>query len=203
MKTRTRVLVAGVALSVLLSASHLYGSGLGFGKMNDNRRRIRIGAEYFFPTEEDRNIRTANWSAYFPIESLKTGNLSTYAGITATYAYGDITQLEGDFNQGTLREVNYENEAFGIGPGILADLRIWRTAGFSLHVDASGSLIFYNEDFPAGGERYNFMWRAGPGIKLGRHLGITYQWMHVSNGQGLGPKNPSYDAQGITLQYSF
>jgi hypothetical protein len=109
-------------------------------------------------------------------------------------------------NEGTLKEVNYDNEAIGIGPGILADLRFWRYNKLSFHLDGSGSIIFYNRDFPAGGDHYNFMWRGGPVIRYviwdDQDIGLGYHWMHVSNGQGLGPDNPSYDAQALSLQYT-
>ena len=166
----------------------------------------RIAMEYLYPTEDSRNIETTNLNAYIRIKKPKNVNLSILAGLTATYATGDITQLEGEFSEGTLRETNYKNTAVGIGPGILLDLRLWQGNKFSLHLDGSGSLIFYSEDFPAGGDRYNFMWRGGPVIRYdignGHDIGLGYLWMHVSNGKGLSADNPSYDAKGLGLQYS-
>ena len=43
--------------------------------------------------------------------------------------------MEGDINQGTLRETKYDNEAFGIGPGILADLCLWQGKNLSFHFE--------------------------------------------------------------------
>lgn len=167
---------------------------------------VRIATEYLYPVADSRDITTVNLNAYIRLKTIETVNLSILAGLTATYATGDITQLEGDFNGGTLRESNYENEAVGLGPGILLDLRLWRVSNFSLHLDGGGSIILYNQDFPAGGDRYNFMWRGGPVLRYdignGHDIGLGYLWMHVSNGQGIGPNNPSYDAQGLSLQYS-
>ena len=178
-------------------------------EVNDAERcemPVRIATEYLYPVEDSRNITTVNLNAYIRLKTIETVNLSILAGLTATYADGDITQLEGDFNEGTLRESNYENEAAGLGPGILLDLRLWHVSKFSLHLDGSGSIILYDQDFPAGGDRYNFMWRGGPILRYdlgnGRDIGLGYLWMHVSNGQGIGPNNPSYDAQGVSLQYS-
>lgn len=178
-------------------------------EVNDaNRCEVpaRIAIEYLYPTEDSRDITTVNLNAYFRIKTIETINLSILAGLTSTYATGDIIQLEGDLNEGTLRESKFENEAVGIGPGILLDLRLWHGSKFSLHLNGSGSIIFYNQDFPAGGDRYNFMWRSGPVLRYNignrRGIGLGYLWMHVSNGQGIGPNNPSYDAQGLNLQYS-
>lgn len=165
-----------------------------------------FSAEYFHPLSDDRDIRTINLNAYARIGEASSDMLSVYAGLTATYAFGDITQLEGDIEQGTLREVNYDTRAGGFGPGLLVDLSVWRSRRLSAHVSGSGSLIVYTRDFPVGGDRYNFMWRGGPAIRYrigsGRHVGLGFQWMHVSNGQGVGSQNPSYEAQGLMLQYT-
>lgn len=168
---------------------------------------VLLDIEYHSPKDDDRNIRTTNLNAYFLIKEVRAVNLAIYGGFTATYVKGDITQLEGALEAGTLREVNYEEEAFGMGPGILASLCLWQYGKLSIHFDGSGCLILYNEEFPTGGEPYNFMWRWGPvlryKIKNDQTIGLGYQWMHVSNGKGIGPQNPSYDAQGPRLQFSF
>jgi len=71
-------------------------------------------------------------------------------------------------------------------------------------LDVCGAFILYDEEFPAGGEHYNFMWRAGPTLSYSfghaYGIGVSYRWMHVSNGQGLTPNNPSYEAKGIGIQ---
>jgi lipid A 3-O-deacylase len=177
------------------------------GKNSVDADRYRIGIEYLYPTEESRDIQTINLNVYRRIGEFRPAKLAFYAGITATYASGDITQLEGELDQGTLREVNYKNEAAGIGPGLLADLCFLNLGSFSFHFAGSGSFLLYDKQFPAGGDRYNFMWRGGAflhyAIGNNQELGLGYLWMHVSNGQGMGPHNPSYDAQGMNLTFSF
>ena len=206
MSTGNRSLMIGLMLKILLSTSDLYAAEPGSKDADNGKHPIRVSVEYLSPTEDSRNIRTINLNAYYLVRKIKTANISIYAGLTATYANGDIMQLEGDINQGTLREVKYENEAAGIGPGMQADFRFWSKNKLSLHLDVSGSVIFYNKDFPAGGGRYNFMWRGGASLShtigTDQDIGIGYHLMHVSNGQGLGPQNPSYGAQGVSLQYS-
>lgn len=177
------------------------------GSLADGKDMQAIySVEYLYPTEEDRNIRTVNVNAYYLFGGFEKINLSLYAGLTGTYADGDITQLEGSLDKGTLREVNYENSAVGVGPGLLVDIRLFRANRFAFHLNGSGSFILYNKNFPEGGDYYNFMWRAGPVLRysLGgqRVVGLGYQWMHVSNGQGVEAKNPSYDAQGVTFFYT-
>jgi hypothetical protein len=162
--------------------------------------------DYLYPLKDDRKIKTYNLNAYSLIKGISGDKLSFYGGLTATYANGHITQLEGEFSQGTLREVKYETNGFGIGPGLLLDYQPWRNDRFSAHLFGSGNLVFYNKEFPAGGDRYNFMWRGGLVLRYAldiyHHIGLGYQRMHVSNGQGLGPENPCYDAAGVTLQYT-
>lgn len=177
---------------------------------NDNKTGgipLRFGVDYFYPTSDSRDIRTINLNGYYPIKNLTAINLSFHGGVTATWAKGDIRQLEGELSEGTLREVTYENNAVGIGPVILADLQLWSDNKFSIHIEGSGGILFYDKEFPAGGDHYNFMWRGGPALHFtiakGRSIGLGYQWMHVSNGQGFGSKNPSYDAQGVSLQVTF
>lgn len=203
MFTENRLLLIWVVLLVLQPSSDLFAAE----KVKIDKQPMRLSIEYFHPAKRDRNITTININAYYPVKDLNARGLSVYAGLTATHAYGDIIQLEGDLGLGTLREVQYDNVATGAGPVILTDLCLLSSDQFSLKLDASGGIIFYNKDFPAGGDRYNFMWRAGPVLNLtvgdGQNMGIGYRWMHVSNGQGLGPQNPSYDAQGFSLQYSF
>ena len=73
--------------------------------------------------------------------------------------------------------------------------------GFSISPDFSGGLIFYSDKFPHGGDIYNFMWRMGGAVHYRFNkkyaINLNVKWMHVSNGQGLGPQNPSYEAWGI------
>jgi lipid A 3-O-deacylase len=172
-----------------------------------NAPRYRFDIEYLYPTEESRDIQTINLNVYRRIGEFRPVRLTIHAGITATYASGDITQLEGELDQGTLREVNYENEAAGIGPSLLADLCFFNLGSFSFHFAGIGSILLYDKQFPAGGDRYNFMWRGGVfmhcAIGKNQEVGLGYLWMHVSNGQGMGSHNPSYDAQGMNLTFSF
>jgi len=128
------------------------------GFFGDNNKET-IGIEYLSPTESDREIRTRNIEIHYPLNEVKSLNLSTYWGLIATYANGHIIQLEGSIAQGNLREVRYENSAFGIGPGLLASFQLWNNDKYAIHFNASGNFIVYNKRFPAGGDYYNFMWR--------------------------------------------
>ncbi|MFC1524746.1 hypothetical protein ACFL6N_08145 [Thermodesulfobacteriota bacterium] len=168
----------------------------------------RVSIEYYLPLDADRNIRTLNVNGYSRIREFAAVKMTLHGVLTATYASGDITQVADEFSEEeeTYPEVHYTNEAFGIGPGILGEVSLWRRGRFSLDLAGSGSIIFYTQRFPAGGELYNFMWRGGPACRyeLTHNQGISlgYKWMHVSNGQGVGPHNPSYDAHGLSFFFS-
>jgi len=165
-----------------------------------------ISIEYLAPTKNDRDINTTNIDINFLFAKADKINLKIYFGLVATYATGSITQLEGSIEDGDLREVNFDNSAFGLGPGLLASFQLWSSHKFSVYLNGSGNFVVYNKKFPAGGDYYNFMWRAGPAFEyqLGNSnaIGVGYNWAHISNGQGVDQKNPSYDAKGIMLKFT-
>ena len=97
-----------------------------------------------------------------------------------------------------------ESSAWGIGPVVQQRVKVLRWSAFTLRADLGEGALWYNRDFPYGGRRYNFMLQAGPTIGYAPATGclrasIGYRWMHVSNGGGLGPQNPSYGAAGVML----
>lgn len=182
-----------------------FATNLAAQDNSQESKEIYYGIEYLGSVEADRNIDTYNVDMYYPIKAFNQLNLSVYAGATITSANGDITQLEGELDEGTFREVNYENSATGIGPGLLIDWKYPISQRLFLHVEGIGNLLFYNEKFPAGGNHFNFMWRAGPSVQYdfgSTAVGLGYHWLHVSNGRGKGPKNPTYDAEGAFLRFS-
>jgi hypothetical protein len=169
---------------------------------NDNKI---ISIAYLLPTEESRDIKTISVNFNYLISRSEKLNLSIYFDIAGVYATGNISQLEGSLEAGTLKEVHYDNSAFGLGPGLLTEFQFFDRNKLSAHLNGIGNIIIYNKKFPAGGDHYNFMWRGGPAIEYrignSKYIGISYQWTHISNGHGLGPQNPSYDAQGFTLMF--
>jgi len=163
-----------------------------------------FGLGYLHPVTQDRDIKTVNVDLAFAVTSAAHRHLSTYLDVVGTFATGRITQLEGELSEGTLREVEYNTGAIGAGLGLRIDLRLIVVGGLHIDLSGSGYLVLYNERFPAGGDYYNFMWRGGPAIgyqlRDEASIAIGYQRSHVSNGQGMTRRNPSYDAHGIFLR---
>jgi hypothetical protein len=114
--------------------------------------------------------------------------------------------LVGELDEGTLREVNYKNSAFGIGPGLMIGWEVPLFNNFVIHIEGIGNITIYSENFPAGGTQYNFMWLGGPLLQYiiskSNTIGLGYNWAHISNGKGMVPENPSYGAEGICVRFT-
>jgi len=194
-----------VIIILVVFYTQLYASDSSASDISAISDKSIFNIEYLTPTEDDRNIDTLNIDINMLLTRFKMIDLSFYYGITATYVTGSITQLEGNINQGTLREASFDNSAYGIGPGLSTSLRLFDSNKIALLINLSGNLIVYNERFPAGGEYYNLMWRGGAVIEYKldptKSIGLSHQWTHVSNGQGATSENPSYEASGFGLRF--
>jgi hypothetical protein len=162
------------------------------------RLKFEAGAEYMGPYDANRMIRTVSLNAYPCVQLFQRVHLTLGAGLTATYAWGNIVQYDKNF-----QNVTMPTAAFGIGPGILVRFEPLIVGRFSISLDAYGSLMLYTSHFPAGGDIYNFMWRLGGSIcyRVTKRdkVSLGGRWMHVSNGQGLNQHNPSYPSAGANI----
>jgi len=167
---------------------------------------LNYGTEYLSPVEDSRNIDTYIAEVFYPFAHLSKINLSFSAVASMLYATGDITRLEGEYSEGTLHDVNYKNSAIGLGPGVLAQWKYSIDETLSIGFEGTVNFIVYSDKFPAGGKHYNFMWRSGPSISYdfgnSSQIDFGYHWAHISNGTGMSPQNPSYDAKGMFIRFS-
>lgn len=156
---------------------------------------LEVEAEYLSPMHSSRRLQTESISALKNFWTSESGNFTYYGGLTLTHAWGVINR----------NHLEYDCSANGIGPAFLVRYQPWQGERWSLACDFSGAFILYNEDFPAGGDMYNFMWRFGPKLtyKISERSSINfgYKFMHVSNGQR--DHNPAYDSRGPSLGVAF
>lgn len=184
----------------ILSSAILTFAALTAHAQHAGKKWLKLKAEpsveYLTPTHGYRDIQTVSVNIWGGAEFFKKTPLTVYGGITSTYAWGTITQWDDNFN-----DITYGNQAAGIGPAFLLRFEPFAYKGFSLAPEFSGGYILYNSRFPYGGDTYNFMTRMGgsANYRLGEKyaLSLNARWMHVSNAQGLGPHNPSYEGWGI------
>ena len=103
--------------------------------------------------------------------------------------------------------VNLMSAVFGAGPIFLIRCEPFHVRWFAVSLDLLGGLVIYSDRFPPGGDIYNFTWRMGGALlfRLGPRLTLSVgaRWMHVSNGQGLNPGNPSYEGVGVPLGLTY
>ncbi|WP_339810999.1 hypothetical protein [uncultured Imperialibacter sp.] len=162
--------------------------------------KFESGIEYLTPTHNNRSIQTVTANLFVGREFFEKIRFSVYGGVTTTYAWGTIVQWDDNFNN-----ITYHNNAAGIGPAFQVRFEPFVYNRFSFSPDFGGGLIFYSSKFPHGGDIYNFMWRMGGAIhyRVNSTYGVnlTSKWLHVSNGQGLGAHNPSYEAWGVGVAF--
>ena len=157
--------------------------------------KLEIEWEYLTPVEQARQIDTLTLN--ISQECSHNNHFSIYRGLSITQAWGNLEHL------GMIKDTS----AFGLGPVYLIRYEPFQRPHALFSLDMSGGLIFYNQNFPTGGDFYNFMWRIGPKFiyQMDDNLSFTigYTLMHVSNGQTSNSSttshNPAYNAGGIPL----
>ena len=198
-----RVSMLALMLLLLVSAGLYAGPPRELSKKDSifiSRMRLKFdaGVEYMAPYDASRMIRTVSINAYPCVQLFQRVHLSLGAGITATYAWGNIVQYGNNF-----QNVVMPTAAFGIGPGLLVRFEPLIVGRFSLSLDVNLALLLYTEHFPAGGDIYNFMLRFGGSVcyRVTKRdkIALGGRWMHVSNGQGLNDHNPSYPSGGANI----
>lgn len=164
---------------------------------------FEFGGEYLSPIHDNRQIHTVSGNFWWG-RGYFGQSFEVLSGFVITRPWGEIEQLNSN-----LEEVTLASSAWGAGPSFVFRWNLFSESWLKPFLDASGGTVFYDRPFPGGGENYNFMGRFGGGLAFGSiksfSLILKYQWMHVSNGQGLVPNNPSYEARGpyIALRFAF
>lgn len=197
---KNRKFIFSVIICFILILPNIYCSTLNdSAKIRTTRLKFETGLELMLPYDQSRQIQTISENFLFGAQFFKKWHLQILGGITTSYAYGNIIQWDDNFNN-----VTYQNNAFGAGPVLQIRIEPLVIKKFSISLDVGTGIIFYSSRFPYGGDYYNFMSRLGGSfiyqINPKFAIGVSGKWMHVSNGQGLGPFNPSYEAAGMSVQ---
>lgn len=182
----------------------------GYGLLDGPATPIgEIGIDRFAQdVKHDRHINTTNVHLFLREKEWQPLNLKLKLGLTVSRATGSIDQLQGSFENGTLRSVTLDSPGWGIGPMAEAQFKLFDVGRLSGSLDATAGVLLYDRKFPAGGDHYNGMGQIGPSLtwRLGdgeraSTLSAGWRHMHVSNGQGVNAGNPSYESRGWTLRY--
>jgi hypothetical protein len=162
----------------------------------ESNRNLNIGLEYYFPKDDHRQLQSAFAYTLLGREFINQLHYSLYTGFIGTCAWGNIVQFDENFNH-----VKYEPAASGIGPAVAIKVDFIRFSKQYFAGDFLLGIISYNKHFPPGGDIYNFFRKYG--VSLGHEINNTFNInlglrdIHISNSQGLGSYNPSYEGWGF------
>lgn len=167
------------------------------------RTQTKLGSEFLFPTHENRQIETITFNFMHVWERWPEHPFTFGTGLSVTGAKGRITQHDDNW-----QEIVSDTQAVGLGPVFRVKYEPIVYRGFSPGIGLWGGLILYSDHFPPGGDVYNFMWRSGISLNYrsgnGRSFfSLSWKWMHVSNGQGITDRNPSYEAEGLGFSWGW
>lgn len=190
----------GLGILTVISATAAY-----FGSDAPAQPLHEAGIERFAPLHADRDLQTTNLVVHWQRKTLASWPIELRLGARVSRVTGHITQLSGSWEDGTLAETRLDSPAWGAGPTLEARYAVIDHGRWSLNLTLDTSVLLYDRSFPAGGDRYNGMFQLGPelagSLPDGSRLGVSWRWMHVSNGQGMTPHNPSYEGRGLVLRW--
>jgi len=93
--------------------------------------------------------------------------------------------------------------ALAIGSGPMARWNFLQFSRCRLFMDAGGDLFLADRPFPNHGTVYDFFLRAGGGVSVrvsdSYWIESVFHFAHISNGQGFGPGNPTWQGSGLSI----
>lgn len=190
----------GLGILTVIGATAAY-----FGTDAPPQPLHEAGVEALAPLHANRDLHTTNLVVHWQRKTLASVPIEFRLGVRVSRVTGQITQLTGSWDAGTLAETRLDSPAWGAGPTLEARYALLQRGGWALNLALDTSVLLYDRRFPAGGDRYNGMFQLGPEVAVplpdGSRVAVSWRWMHVSNGQGLTPRNPSYEARGLVLRW--
>jgi hypothetical protein len=160
-----------------------------------NEKQFEIGIDYTLPYNYYRQIQSVSLNLFFWKPYSKKVAVYLHPGLIATFSRGNI--IREAYVDSLLTEIKTNTSAFGIGPALQVVYPILVFKKISLEANVSAAFLLYTSKFPPGGDFYNFLGRPGASVSLRldkkSSLRLNCQWLHLSNGKGLGPDNPVYE----------
>jgi hypothetical protein len=95
------------------------------------------------------------------------------------------------------------SNAAGVGAGPLVRWNFLQFSHCRLFLDAEGDLLLADRPFPEHGSSYDFFLHTGGGISVWMSdtywLESAFHFSHISNGQGFGPGNPTWQGNAVLI----
>ena len=164
------------------------------------------------------NIHYATILEHFSIEQNIHGSDIRTASVTQINAQADCYLFHRIALSGTLflsiprgehviESVEYSANTIGAGLSGGIRIELLNLSYHNFYVEGYEGMIFTKDAFPPKGTPWNFIARFGFGYTVNlaekRYLIFGWRWMHISNGTGFVPSNPSYDGNGLYIGFKF
>lgn len=157
---------------------------------------MTVSGEVFFPEDADnRDIRI--YAVSLLLENELRPGLLLIGAVGPTVTRGVFVRDEDP------EGLELDSDRVGLGTAGFIRWRPARRGGIAPFVELAFGMLFTTRDFPPDGTPWNFNQRYGVGLDVQVSprisLAVAYRHLHVSNGKGLVPENPSYDGDGLML----
>ncbi len=163
----------------------------------DSDKAWELEAEYLHGSSfKNRRVNVYNLHYFQKGKDIGKGFSLSYGG-TLQRATGENATAEH-------KDIYGNASAVGLGPAVLLRYEYPISGRLTGSIDATGSLLFYNEAHPYDGRAYGFLWRIGP--RFSYHYtdkdAITIGWSFHHSSNGMHSHNPGYNGNGLLLAYT-
>ena len=116
-----------------------------------------------------------------------------------------ILSLHATAFRGSRDDVSVDTEA--VGGACMLRWHFVNQSRFSIYLDYGYGILMAHESFPPAGTKFNFSRQYGLGLTVKIrdwvHGVFGFRQLHISNGKGIVPNNPSFDGAGGYIGYIF
>ena len=116
-----------------------------------------------------------------------------------------VLSLHATAFRGTRDDISVDTEI--VGGACLLRWHFFNGRRISSFIDYGYGIMMAHEAFPPAGTKFNFSAQYGLGMTIKirdwLHSVIGFRQLHISNGKGMVPENPSFDGAGGYIGYIF